>query len=411
MKSIILGLALLFAVASAIEKARFDNYRVYTFNVVTVEQLKELKKLDGNSDGFEFWKLADVGKEADLMVPPHKFADFEELAQSLKLSYYLKIRNVQELIDNENPKTRAGEFDWTSYNTYDEIYAWLDTQLSTYPTILSNFVVGQSYQNRTIRGIRLTHNVANPVVFIEANIHAREWITSATATWFLNQLLTSTDPVIQDLARTITWYIVPVFNVDGFAYSHTVNRLWRKTRFPHAHICYGTDANRNFGFQWNTTGVSTNPCSDTFGGPSAWSEPETEQLAAYLRTIASNVDIYLSFHSYGQYMLFPYGHTGEHVENYDELYAVANKTVEAIAVRAGTAYRYGPSSTVLYETSGTSVDWAYDEFGIRLAYTLELRDQGTYGFVLPADQIIPNGLEILDGIIAMVAEARVRGIM
>lgn len=96
MKSIIWCLALLWAVASAIEKARFDNYRVYSLNVDTVEQLIELKKLDGNSDGFEFWKLADVGKEADLMVPPHKFADFEELVQSLKITYYLKIRNVQE---------------------------------------------------------------------------------------------------------------------------------------------------------------------------------------------------------------------------------------------------------------------------------------------------------------------------
>lgn len=62
------------------------------------------------------------------------------------------------LIDNENPKTRAVEFDWTSYYTYDEIYEWLDIQLATYPTILSNFVVGQSFQNRTIRGIRLAHN-------------------------------------------------------------------------------------------------------------------------------------------------------------------------------------------------------------------------------------------------------------
>lgn len=67
------------------------------------------------------------------------------------------------------------------------------------------------------------------------------------------------------------------------------------------------------------TGASSNPCSDTFAGPRAWSEPETEQLATYLSTLASRVNIYLSFHSYGQYMLFPYGHTGEHVENYEEL--------------------------------------------------------------------------------------------
>lgn len=62
----------------------------------------------------------------------------------------------------------------------------------------------------------------NPVIFLEANIHAREWITSATATWFLNELLTSTEPAIRDLAENIDWYILPVFNVDGFVYSHTV---------------------------------------------------------------------------------------------------------------------------------------------------------------------------------------------
>lgn len=97
MKSILLvSLVLLSRTVAAVEKARFDNYRVYCLNVETVEQLKELRKLDGNSDGFEFWKLADVGKEADLMVPPHKLADFGELMESMKISHYLKIRNVQE---------------------------------------------------------------------------------------------------------------------------------------------------------------------------------------------------------------------------------------------------------------------------------------------------------------------------
>lgn len=66
-------------------------------------------------------------------------------------------------------------------------------------------------------------------------------------------------------------------------------------------------------------GASSNPCSETFAGPKAWSEPETEQLAAYLRGIASEIKLYLAFHSYGQYLLFPYGHTFEPVENYDDL--------------------------------------------------------------------------------------------
>lgn len=60
---------------------------------------------------------------------------------------------------------------------------------------------------------------------MESTVHAREWITTATATWFLNELLTSTDPAIRDLAENIDWYIMPVFNVDGYAYTHRVVRI------------------------------------------------------------------------------------------------------------------------------------------------------------------------------------------
>lgn len=64
-------------------------------------------------------------------------------------------------------------------------------------------------------------NKGNPLIFIESNIHAREWVTSATATFFLNELLTSTDEKIKNLALNYDWVIVPVFNVDGFEYTHT----------------------------------------------------------------------------------------------------------------------------------------------------------------------------------------------
>lgn len=60
--------------------------------------------------------------------------------------------------------------------------------------------------------------------------------------------------------------------------------------------------------------------------------------------------------------------------------------------------------------SGTSVDWAFNEFDIPIGYTFEFRG-GIYGFVLPADQILPNCYETRDGIIAMVASARELGYM
>lgn len=48
----------------------------------------------------------------------------------------------------------------------------------------------------------------------------------------------------------------------------------------------------------------------------------------------------------------------------------------------------------------------YGAHDIPLSYTFEFRDQGTYGFVLPPEQIIPNCQETTDAIIAMVAAAR-----
>jgi len=86
--------------------------------------------------------------------------------------------------------------------------------------VTEEFIVGKSYEGRTIRGIKISHKAGNPGIFIESNIHAREWITSASATWFINQLLTSEDADVRSLADNYDWHIIPVFNVDGFEYSH-----------------------------------------------------------------------------------------------------------------------------------------------------------------------------------------------
>lgn len=146
---------------------------------------------------------------------------------------------------------------WEIYHTLDEIYAWLDTLVEEYPTLLTPIVGGSSYEGRQIRGVKLSYpNIPNkPGVFLEANIHAREWITSATATYFLNQFLTSEDPAIMEIAQNYEWYIFPVVNPDGFVYSHTTDRQWRKTRSQHSILCRGADPNRNWGFNFMREGA------------------------------------------------------------------------------------------------------------------------------------------------------------
>lgn len=94
--------------------------------------------------------------------------------------------------------------------------------------------------------------------------------------------------------------------------------MWRKTRVPYGN-CFGADPNRNWGYRWNTGGSSNNPCSDTYAGPYAFSEPSVESTSRYLSSIQSQVIAYISFHSFSQMLMFPFGHTTDHLDNHDEL--------------------------------------------------------------------------------------------
>jgi len=414
MKSLIIVIFALIAFASG-EKVRFDDHQVYALTLENENQLNAFRTIEHNSeDGYLFWNSIVIGRDVDVMVAPYRHSEFMDLVEKLNVKHELRVENVQNLVDNERPKIKPRVMDCTDYHTYEEIYSWLDNLLLAYPALLTNHLIGTSYQGRPIRALKLSYKAGNPTIFLEANIHAREWITSATATWWLNELLTSTDPEIVDLAQNIDWYIMPIFNVDGFAYTHTVNRMWRKTRMLHAHICYGTDANRNFDFNWMANGgSSSNPCSDTFAGPTPFSEPETAALAEFIAGIASEINIYLSFHSYGQYILFAYGHTYDDSPDHELLTRIGLRTGEAFGERFNATYVVGTASQALYIASGISVDWTYGVQNITVGYTFELRDRrgGSYGFILPADQIIDNALETRDGIVAMIAATRDEGYM
>lgn len=151
-------------------------------------------------------------------------------------------------------------------------------------------------------------------MLLEANIHAREWISPATATYVLDQLLRSTDPAVQDIGRNVDWYIVPITNPDGYEYTRNYNRNWRKSRSVVSLTCYGVDPNRNWAYNWlvkdeiGDEGASRAPCSDTFAGSHPFSEKETTAINDFLTRHPGIFDAYITFHSYAHMILHPYGH-------------------------------------------------------------------------------------------------------
>lgn len=154
------------------------------------------------------------------MLPAESRESFELLLNTHNISYHIMIDNVQQLIEAQRPKLRSSAHEWTQYHTLDEIYDWLDVLESRYPDIVTPFSIGNSYEGRVIRGIKISYKPGNKAVFIESNIHAREWITSATITYFIDELLVPRNPAVRDIAQNVDWYIIPVLNVDGFVYSH-----------------------------------------------------------------------------------------------------------------------------------------------------------------------------------------------
>ncbi|KAI8424818.1 hypothetical protein MSG28_006747 [Choristoneura fumiferana] len=194
------------------------------------------------------------------------------------------------------------------------------------------------------RGINLTtvmKDVQRSKVLIEGGIHAREWISPAFVTYFINEIVKAPESKNKELKRialTYEWYFIPVLNPDGYEYTMTEDRLWRKNRRDG----YGVDLNRNFGAAFGTVGVSRNKTSaQTFCGPQAFSEPESIAMAQFVRGLKNQLEYFISFHSFGQLFIIPYAFSTKHAENFDEMKSIGDATAKKIKKRYGHKYMVG----------------------------------------------------------------------
>ncbi|KAI8424822.1 hypothetical protein MSG28_006751 [Choristoneura fumiferana] len=376
-----------------------------------VKLLEELQ----NDVRFDFW--TDPVPSADfvqVMTSPADKADLLSFIDKNEMRSEITMNNVQEYVDKQTVKkyTRSNirTMTWDAYYTQDDINAWLDDLANTYQDIVSEIIGGVSYEGRDIKGIKISHGAGRRIIFIEGGIHSREWISPSAACYIINELLTSDDPETVAAARDYDWYIFPVTNPDGYIWTHESFRMWRKNRRPFGNN-FGADLNRNWNNNWLVAGASSNPASDIYAGPGPFSEPETRSLSSYISTIGDQIDLYLSFHSFSQMLLLPYGNTTDHLDNYYDAVNIGRRAMGALSVRYETQYVTGNIAEVIYEASGGSVDWVKGHLRVPLVYCYELRDRGTFGFLLPTDQILPNNQETMDSVLDIIFQAKRFGYM
>ena len=237
--------------------------------------------------------------------------------------------------------------------------------------------IGRSLEGRAILALKISDNAAEneaePAVLILGCHHAREWISVEVPYLFAEHLLESyaDEPEVRALVDSAEIWIAPIVNPDGLEYSLHVYRYWRKNRRANADGTFGVDINRNYGYRWgyDNDGSSGEPASEVYRGAAPFSEPET----AAVRDLFMGRDFraVVSYHSYSQVILYPWGYTTAPAPREAELRSVAGAMSGLMEGVAGTVYGFGQASSALYTTNGDTVDWTHSVSGAP-SYTIEL---------------------------------------
>lgn len=424
-------LALLFVAAvAAIDEndpvIRYDGYRMFSVGPLKDEaeaqiilnmsdndtRLRKVILIDENIS-----KTSPVG----IAVSPDSNARVRAILEENNIPFTVDEADLQQEFDKviaESEENLAkmvkpfsedpSQYNHNAYLRYNDQVTWLNNIAASSP-IAAAFNVGASYGNRQIRGLRINASTNLPGIYLDSNIHAREWITSSSMLWIIEEILTGTSADAVYLRNNFRWYIIPNLNPDGYEYCHTNDRMWRKTRKPNSgSTCVGTDPNRNWDSNWGGSGASTNPCAEDYRGTSAFSEPETQVARNFLQTIGSHSNVFISVHAYSNMWLVPWGGRTAKPTDYNELLRVGNLAATAIRNVNGLVFQVGTPPDLLYVASGGSFDWAKEKNSMVYAYSPECRPAtaGQGGFNIPASNIIPSGREIFAAIVAIARNAR-----
>lgn len=307
------------------------------------------------------------------------------------------------------------------YLTVPEMRAFLDERVAQYPTLARTFVYGSSWE-RVARGQEYEHELfgieltnaertgQKPTFFLMAAIHARELATSELALRLVDHLLAGygTDADATWLLDEHRVVVVPVANPDGRRLAEQGIYQRKNMNRPEGVNCPepitmftqpGVDLNRNHDFKWGTVDKPTiDPCTEPYPGTHAASEPETVSIQNLIRSYfpdqrgqldtdaapLTTTGLLITLHSYGDLVMWPWGHTSGAAPNGPALAMIGGKF-------AGYNGHTPQQANQLYPSSGKTDEWAYGELGIP-AYVFEVGlSSGECGGFMPPYSCLDGG--------------------
>ena len=358
-----------------------EKYSQARVSIETRADLVKLKslKLDEVYSGDKF---------IDVIVSP---AELQELAGS-GLHYQLSIEDMTAFFRSRfDPSKSMG-----GYRTLSEIELVMDSIATAKPAIVKpKWSIGNTLEGRPIYVMKISDNPAvdesEPELYYYAAHHAREVITPEVLIYFMRYLTNNygTNAQVTFLVDNRELFFSPCMNPDGYYFNEAETPagggLWRKNRRNNGNGTYGVDLNRNYGYEWGFDDVGSSPdgSQETYRGSGPFSEPETQVEKAFIES--RNFVFTLSYHSYSDYFLYPWG--------YDELYTPDDDIFSAMAdtIVAMAGYTAGPPWQILYTVNGSSDDWGYGEQSTKnknFAMTIEVGSNSD-NFWPPTNRITP----------------------
>ncbi|XP_050426989.1 carboxypeptidase B-like [Adelges cooleyi] len=264
--------------------------------------------------------------------------------------------------------------------------------------LIEILTIGHTIKGTPLKIIRIIPEEENEdyhSIWVDGGTHAREWITVSSVLYVLDVFVNNRNSLSVTMKNT-EFFLMPILNPDGYMYSHKKDRLWRKNLAGTSHKhCLGIDLNRNWDYEWYGLSSNRDPCSETYRGSHPSSEFEVKAISRFIEENRYKIKGFITFHSYGQLILYPWAYTKSKLQDQADLHTVGQMISREILNKTSTEYKVG--------SARTAIDWAKGKALIKYVYAVELGDTGKNGFLLQKNQIIPNGQNAFC-VISVVAE-------
>lgn len=284
------------------------------------------------------------------------------------------------------------------YHTYAQTVAELKSLAGKASGLASLFSIGKTVQGRDIWALRLCADAQGaaasklPGALFIGEHHAREHLSNEVPLALAGRLIDGRgDPEVARLLASRDVVIIPTLNGDGAEYDVEGDKyhMQRKNMRDNGDGSFGVDLNRNYGWGWGGPGASPDAGDDTYRGPSAFSEPETRAVKAFIEA-HPNIKVLLSYHTFSELVLYPWGGQEAPIED-----KTALKAYEAMAGEMGRMTGYTPEqSSALYVASGDLTDWSWGERGI-FSFTFEMMPKSMWdGGFYPGAAAIASSIQL-----------------